>query len=302
MNSIKAWLQASRLASQSYIFFPLLLGQCCYYRAAGMLDPVLLLLAHLYGLFIQLYIVYANDYADQETDRLNTTFNMFSGGSRVLVEGRLTRAQLRTGTGLVVLLNVLVGCMLSFACGRPLALLFVAVSLGLLWLYSFSPARFSYRGGGELLQMFGVGVVLPVFGYYVQAGSVEGFPGSFLLFILPAQLACAMATALPDYPSDRQSRKRTFAVLLGPGRAKAAIIFLNSMSILFYLMVFPREGSFAGYGTLPSLLCTVLLLVLLPSSEPGTKRLNLFVTCSVASTVCLMAASALLLVYAWRAL
>lgn len=300
MNSIKAWLQASRLASQSYIFFPLLLGQSCYYRSAGQLDPVLLLLVHLYGLFIQLYIVYANDYADQETDRLNTTFNMFSGGSRVLIQGCLTQAQLRTGIGCVVVLNVLVGGILSFAGSRPLSLLFVAVSLGLLWLYSFSPARCSYRGGGELLQMFGVGVVLPVFGYYVQAGSISGFPWSFLFFILPAQLACAMATALPDHPSDRQSSKRTFAVLLGPGIVKAGIIILNSMSILFFLLMLQGVVAIPAvwYGMLPSLLCNAVMLFLIPASAAGTKRLNLFVTCGVASTVCLMAISALLLLYA----
>ena len=74
MTKVLAWLQASRLASQAYIFFPLLLGQGFYRQTGGELNPAVLFWVGAYGLMIQLFIVYANDYADAEVDRLNTTY------------------------------------------------------------------------------------------------------------------------------------------------------------------------------------------------------------------------------------
>ncbi|MCX8043331.1 MAG: prenyltransferase [Desulfobacterota bacterium] len=294
MKKVKAWLQASRLASQSYIFFPLLLGQSCWYAQQKTLDIWILVLVHAYGLCVQLYIVYANDYADTATDRINSTYNLFSGGSRVLVDGLLIPRELLAGIMITVLATILVGAMLWHFAARPFSLLFIAVSLGLLWLYSYKPVQLSYRGGGELLQMLGVGGVLPLFGYYAQAGTVTGFPLMFLAFILPAQLSCALATALPDQPSDRQSGKRTCAVLFGAAATKVIISALNIVSIATCLFVFPRAPLRC---VMPSLVCNAFMLMLIPHSPPGSRRLNLFVTCAVASTVLLtaMCAVALLL-------
>ena len=287
-EKIKAWLQASRLASQSYIFFPLLLGQSCYYTATGSFNLQRLLLVHAYGLCIQLFIVYANDYADIATDRLNTTFNIFSGGSRVLVDGKLTQSELKVGITTTVLFTVLTGVALTIM-ARPLSIAFIAASLGLLWLYSYQPVQLSYRGGGELLQMIGVGGVLPLFGYYAQAGTLTSFPWGFFAFILPAQLSCALATALPDQPSDSQSGKHTGAVLFGADTIKVIIIALNIISIGACLYIFPHAPLLCSA---PSVACTVVMLVLIPHSPPGSQRLNLFVTCAVTSTVLLTALSA----------
>lgn len=294
MKKAAAWLQASRLASQSYIFFPLLLGQACWYAQAGTLDISVMLLVHAYGLCIQLYIVYANDYADRATDCLNRTYNLFSGGSRVLVQGLLSPRELRKGIVVTVLATILVGATLLIHAARPLALLFIVVSLGLLWLYSYRPVQLSYRGGGELLQMLGVGGVLPLFGYYAQAGTLSGFPVNFLAFILPAQLSCALATALPDLPSDAQSEKKTCAALFGKAATQTAVILLNVMGFGACLLVFPKSPMLC---VAPGVVCNILMLLLMRHSQPGSQRLNLFVTCAVASTVLLTAfcAGALLL-------
>ncbi len=160
MNTMKAWLLASRPASQSYIFFPLLLGQAVHYNRTGKFDWVVFVLLHLYGLFLQLFIVYANDRADIETDRLNMTYTVFSGGSRTLVDGLISLRENYAAVLCTVVLNVLIGIIFTTVYGRDLALPLIALSLGLLWVYSFAPVRLSYRGGGELLQMLGVGASL----------------------------------------------------------------------------------------------------------------------------------------------
>ena len=89
LTNIQNWLQASRLPSQSYIFLPLLLGQSYYFFQNLSLDLTLFFLIQGFGIANQLYIVFANDYADRETDSLNTTYTMFSGGSRVIVENKI---------------------------------------------------------------------------------------------------------------------------------------------------------------------------------------------------------------------
>ena len=67
----KAWLQAARLPSQMYIFWPLLLGQALAMGEGFSWEVVLV--CHFYGLVSQLYIVFANDVADMATDRRNFT-------------------------------------------------------------------------------------------------------------------------------------------------------------------------------------------------------------------------------------
>jgi 1,4-dihydroxy-2-naphthoate octaprenyltransferase len=294
MRKLMAWLQASRLPSQSYIFFPLLLGQAIHYGRTGQLDWTVFLLLHLYGLFLQLFIVYANDRADIETDSLNTTFTIFSGGSRTLVDGLISVRENYAAVLTVIVFNAAVGLALTALYQRGLALPLIALSLGLLWLYSFPPVRLSYRGGGEFLQMLGVGVVLPVLGYYGQAGSLVAFPWRLLAFILPCQLACAMATALPDEPSDRISSKRTAAVLLGAAGTKLTIIGLNAASIAFFYLASAAAQHYTISALLLPAVCCTGMVALRSSSPPGSRRLGLFVTCAVGANVLLMAAAALL--------
>jgi 1,4-dihydroxy-2-naphthoate octaprenyltransferase len=229
--SVAAWLRASRLPAQSYLALPLLLGQALHVAAGGALSPAILVLTHLFGVLDQLAIVYANDVADRETDALNTTATIFSGGSRVLVEGALSARAL--GVAALVAASLALGCGVALAClfGRWLCVPGAALALLLLWLYSYPPARLSYRGGGELLQMLGVGALLPPFGYHAQSGELRAFPWSLLAVLLPAQLACALATTLPDEPSDRASRKRTAAVLLGPRAVRAVIALLQVVTV-----------------------------------------------------------------------
>jgi 1,4-dihydroxy-2-naphthoate polyprenyltransferase len=295
MSGFKAWLQASRAASQSHIFFPLLLGQAVYYSRTSRFDWMVFALLYLYGLFVQLFIVYANDRADIETDRLNTTYTLFSGGSRTLVNGLISWKENFVAIVCTVVLNILIGILLTSVYGRDLALPIIVVSLFLLWIYSYSPVRLSYRGGGELLQMLGVGVLLPVFGYYAQSGEAARFAWVLLAFILPGQLACAMATALPDEPSDRVTGKRTSAVLLGPEASKLVIIVFNVAAIACFLLLVDAAPAFQIAGSALPALCTVGMVALRPGAVPGTQRLTLFVFCAIAATVFLTAAAAFLL-------
>ncbi len=287
---LRAWAQASRLPSQSYIALPLLLGQALAAARGHPFRPDLLVAAQLFGLFDQLYIVWANDYADQETDRRNRTPTLFSGGSRVLVEGRIEPPALLGAAALAAALALGVSAWLALAEGRwPLVPLALA-ALALLWAYSFAPLRLSYRGGGELLQALGTGLVLPLYGYCAQAGGAKGFPWLAAATLFPAQLACAIATALPDEPSDRESHKRTLAVRLGPQRAFALVVALDLAAVAALLLApwSPRGAPHPAWA-LPALAALGVGFAA-RDARPGTRALTLRVGAAVTASIAVAAA------------
>src|SRR5690606_2262008 len=154
---------------------PLLLGQALAVAQGAAFDWALFALAHGFGVLDHLVIVFTNDVADRDGDALHEAPTLFSGGSRVLQQGllepkQLVRGAIAASAALVVLSGV--GVWL----GRPLLPLFAVAALGLLAAYSLPPLRLSYRGQGEILQGLGVGLVLPLLGFYLQSGRVAGAP------------------------------------------------------------------------------------------------------------------------------
>lgn len=291
MSRLMAWIKASRMPSQSYVLFPLLFGQALAVAQGAHLTMGAFVLVHLFGLFVQLYIVYANDYADAETDTTNVTYTLFSGGSRVIPDGDLEPRQLRNAAVVMVGLSLVCGLLLGLLYGRWLELPLIAGGLTLLWMYSFGPARLSYRGGGELLQAVGVGLVLPLVGYHAQAPALSGFPWLIMAAFLPTQLACAMATALPDEPSDRESGKRTLPVLIGPGPTKLVIILLNGLGLVALPLVsWPGTGSLWWVMGVP--LAATTGMGLFVRARPGSLALSAFVGLALLATVGLTAAMA----------
>ncbi len=219
---VLAWVRALRPLAHGNIAPPILLGQAFAVRAGHTLDPAMLLLAHAFGLLDHAYIVLSNDLADHATDRDNDTYTAFSGGSRVVPEGSITLGALsRAAIGAAISLLALA---LLATPVRPLAPLFALAALALLWAYSHPPLRLSYRGGGELLQGLGVGVVLPLWGFYAQAGSLEAFPWLVLAPLVLLHTVGNVITALPDTPSDARADKRTWPVRVGQRAARRHVV------------------------------------------------------------------------------
>ncbi len=285
----RAWIQASRLPSQSYIALPLLLGQLVAVRDTGhALHLGTLVGVQVFGALDQLFIVYANDWADQETDRHNRTATLFSGGSRVLVEGRLSPQALAMAALVcaVALLGLSAG--LAVARGVPGLVLLAVAALGLLLAYSYPPLRLSYRGGGELLQMLGVAGVLPLYGYLAQGGALADFPWALTAMLLPTHLACAISTALPDEPSDRDSGKHTLPVRVGGERAAWVILALNALT----WALAPRGLASVGVAVGPVLLVPMiaaLAVVAVRPAPPGSWRVQVRVVAAVTATLAMVA-------------
>ena len=195
-----SWLKAARFPSQLYLLFPLVLGQFFHYYETKKFDLGLFILILFFGIFLQLYIVFANDVADEKTDRLNQTASFFSGGSKVLVDENIGKKSLSYAAIIMAILVLLSSYYIGIMADRRVEIMtlsFCAISL--LWVYSYPPIKLSYRGGGELLQMLGLGILLPYLAYMAQGGS--RLPHE-LGFLLPSHLACAISTGLSDVDSD----------------------------------------------------------------------------------------------------
>jgi 1,4-dihydroxy-2-naphthoate octaprenyltransferase len=242
MARLDAWVQASRPLSQISIALPLAYGQALAFATYGAFSWKLFVAVHLFGLMDQLFVVYTNDVVDYASDVHNTTYSRFSGGSRVLVEGKLTQLDLARAATLALLGMAGVSAYLVFREHRAFMVVIAAIAAHMMWLYSFPPFRLSYRGHGEVLQGLGLGVLLPIAGFYAQAGTVTGLSPLMLVPGFLLGYAGNVIGALADAPSDAASSKRTLPVRRGEPRARRTALVAMAIATLATPLATPRAG------------------------------------------------------------
>lgn len=239
MSPWSAWLQAARPLAAANVAVPLVLGQTLAFAAHGRFSWALFGEIQMLGVFNQLFIVFANDFADREADAINPAPSFVSGGSRVIQEGKLEASALRKGAWLMLGAQLLLALWLGASQGLWWMPALVLVGAALLWAYSFPPLRLSFRGQGELLQGLGVGVILPIIGFYGQAGEFAELPWLGLAPCFLLGYVGNLLTALPDYPGDRAANKRTYAVLRGQYEARRHALEMSAVAIVFGWLVVP---------------------------------------------------------------
>jgi 1,4-dihydroxy-2-naphthoate octaprenyltransferase len=245
MNRVRAWIQASRLLMQITFAAPLLYGQALAYGLHGAFEWRLLLLVQLFGFFDHLFIVYANEIADFVSDAQNTTFNRFSGGSRVVLEGKLAPFDLAVGSTLAFFAMSFVAADLVFREHRMWMVVMAAMASHLLWIYSFPPFRLSYRGGGEFIQGVGIGVLLPLIGFYAQTGTFKDFNPATLFPAFLLAYAGNLTTSLPDAPSDALTSKRSYAVRKGERATRTTSLAIIVVAAIATPLAAPDAGILA---------------------------------------------------------
>lgn len=265
------WLRAARPLALGNIWPPLLAGWFLAVEGGAPGGVALLALLLVAGWLDQLAIVFLNDLADRETDGLNTRPTLFSGGSRVLVEARITppalrRAGLLAGTGFLAL-AMLAGVLRL----DPRIPLLALAGLLLLQAYSFSPLRLNYQGGGELLQGLGCGLVLPLLGLLLAGGDpglVE--PGQWLgMFFLA--MPGALGSTLTDAPADRLAGKETLAARFGSTAVSLLAIGFAAMGLVMLEALMPVVMLY-GLACLTALTLGVRLLHRLLRVEGGPRE------------------------------
>ncbi|MCB9566629.1 MAG: prenyltransferase [Myxococcales bacterium] len=268
MSSLAAWIQAARPLSQANIAVPLLFGQAVAFARYGAFDPLIFALVAAFGVAIQLFIVFANDLADEEADRLNEGPSRFGGGSRVLQEGKLSRGELLQGAAIALASALSAALFLSVHADRSWMWVAPLIAAVLVWIYSYPPLRLAYRGYGELVQGVGVGVVLPLTAVYAQTGdlSITVIPPLAPAFMLG--VAGNILTSLPDHPADQAAGKRSYAVRYGQWQARRHAIELTLFaSVLGHLVIPDFSRTIDLLFAAPALVLAVLGARLLGSAD-----------------------------------
>jgi 1,4-dihydroxy-2-naphthoate octaprenyltransferase len=186
------------------------------------------------------------------------------GPTRVTAAGLVTVGQLEAAIVLVLVTAGIVGGWLATLGGPVLVALGVAAILAAL-AYTGGPFPYGYHGLGELFVFVFFGFVAVIGTAELQSGRVE------LLYVLAAIPVGALTTAilvvnnLRDAATDRAASKRTLAVMLGEGFARAEYLgcLVVSWVVPVGLVVARWGGASVAAGPL-----TLLPLSTIPMAVP----------------------------------
>ncbi len=227
-----AWLKAARLQFYPMTWIAYTVGAL---GAAG--DAAFSTAAYWAGyaclFLLEAATVLTNEYFDYESDRTNRYYSVFSGGSRVLVEGALRPRELLGGAAAALGGVVGAAALLVGAAGAPAPASLAALSaLALPALgYTAPPLKLSHRGLGELDVGLTHSLGVIVCGYVFQGGAWrDAFPWLASIPLFLAVLPSILLAGLPDADADRAAGKRTLVVKLGARRALSLAMACTALS------------------------------------------------------------------------
>jgi 1,4-dihydroxy-2-naphthoate octaprenyltransferase len=207
----QAWVMAVRPKTLPAAIAPVLVGTALAWTD-GVFAPLPALAALLAALLIQMGTNLANDYYDH---MLGADVAGRKGPTRVAQSGLIPLARLRKGIVVTFGLAALVGIYLVWVGGWPILVIGIA-SLVSAIAYTGGPFPIGYHGLGDLFVFLFFGLAAVCGTYFVQALGLSP------IVVLAAVPVGALTTAilvvnnLRDFDTDRQTGKRTLAVLIGP--------------------------------------------------------------------------------------
>src|SRR4029079_12196546 len=185
-KAVSAWIAARRLQFHPMAWGAYGVGAAGAYHATSVFDATAFWLGLLSLFFLEAATVFTNEYFDFDSDRRNQNFGPFTGGSRVLVDGRIDLRRMRLGIAVAMGSFLLTALALA-----PIVPASSLIPLGLLAIlavgYTTPPLKLCWRGLGELERAFTHGTALIWCGFLFQGG---GWAASFpVLASLPLLLA-----------------------------------------------------------------------------------------------------------------
>lgn len=252
MSRVQAWTAAARIHTLPAAIVPVMAGTAL---ACG--EGVCRFDAFAWALIgapaIQVAANFANDVSDAEkgadtADRI--------GPPRMVAEGIISRNQMWTATWLAVGVAGLAGVALTIIAGPLIPIIGIASVVALLG-YVGGPVPYGYRGFGELSAFVFFGVVATVGSRYVQDMTA---PLDAWLLAIPIGMgvtAILVANNYRDIDTDRETGKRTLAVIMGGKRTRTFFAVLVYGSFLLIAL-------FALTGLTP--FATVFAALLTPAA------------------------------------
>jgi 1,4-dihydroxy-2-naphthoate octaprenyltransferase len=261
------WFKIARFQFYPMALIAYSMGGACAFITSRKFDLLVYAVGYAVLFFIEFSTILTNEYYDYEGDRLNRNFSPFTGGSRVLVDGKLQFHEVKIGIFLGLALTIGFASMLVGISedGSPLLTLFlVLVGVFLGFGYTLPPFKFSYRGLGEIVVGSTHSTYLIVCGYAFQTGTwSHPLPWLLSIPLFFSVLAANTLAGLPDRLSDMAVLKKSFAVLLGPKRAVAMAAWFAGIAALsgIWTWLYRGQGWALGVGIF-IVICHGLILII----------------------------------------
>jgi 1,4-dihydroxy-2-naphthoate octaprenyltransferase len=227
--TLSHWVAGSRPRTLPASLVPVVVGTGV---AVGEGEPVWwrAALAGFVALILQIGVNYSNDYSDgvrgTDEDRV---------GPLRLVGSKVAPPKQVLGAALGCFLAAAVAGLVLAAVTTWWLLLVGAFAILAAWFYTGGKTPYGYRALGEVSVFVFFGLVAVVGTVYVQ---VEGLPWEAWAAAVPiGLLACALLVAnnLRDIPTDRESGKRTLAVVLGGPWTRILYAACTALPFMFVL-------------------------------------------------------------------
>jgi 1,4-dihydroxy-2-naphthoate octaprenyltransferase/chlorophyll synthase len=214
-SSFGRWFYAFKPASWPKLVVPALFGQVLGASPLEGLDLLALGWGLGFTVFGLGFIVLLNDWGDRNVDAIKR--NMFPDGCspKTIPDGILDARAVGAVGCLLGAITLLVAAGAESALQRPFAFAAGLTCMLIFVAYTLPPIRLNYRGGGELLEMLGVGAALPLYNAYLQGGFIAPRVWPWIAGFSVLSLASGVASGLSDEESDRAGGKRTFASTYG---------------------------------------------------------------------------------------
>jgi 1,4-dihydroxy-2-naphthoate octaprenyltransferase len=268
-SNISAWMLATRPRTLPAAVAPVVLGS-----AIAIADKNFVWLpavaALIVALLLQIGSNLANDYFDylkgiDTQDRL--------GPPRVTQSGLIPAKQVKTGMILTLILSLIPGIYLLTVGGLPVLFIGLACICAAL-AYSGGPFPLASYGLGDLFVFIFFGLIAVCGTYYVQA--LQLTPLVWLMGVIEGLLITAILVVnnLRDIQSDRQTGKRTLAVIIGirGSRIEYVLLLAGAYAIPIILWL---SGRMSAWVLLPlTSMPTALALMRLIWKNPGDPILN----------------------------
>jgi len=255
-RKISAWFAMSRLPFHTVGILPFLLGIVIARSQGYSLNFPVGILSASAVVLIMLATYYSGEFYDYETDCLNTSFNKFSGGTRVLTHGMIPKEQALIASLLCLIGAAAIGLLLFFYFRTgPYTLPLGAFGMVCGFFYSSKPFQWAYRGVGETLIGLCYGWLTVNTGYYLQSRQFDFLPTIVSIPIGISIFLVILINEFPDHPSDRVSGKRNLVVRLGWEKASWLYATLSAACFVIILL-----GIFHGVPKIIAAFSTIPLI------------------------------------------
>ncbi|QGK71642.1 1,4-dihydroxy-2-naphthoate polyprenyltransferase [Allosaccharopolyspora coralli] len=231
MATVAQWIEGARVRTLPNAFAPVIVGTGA---AAGVdrFDPVIALLALLVAVTLIVGVNYANDYSDG----VRGTDEQRVGPLRLVGSGLAEPGAVRTAAFVCFGLAAVCGLGVVALSGQWWLLLVGAACIAAAWFYTGGSRPYGYSGFGEIAVFVFFGLVGVLGTLFVQSGSFNGVGVGGAVAIGSFSAAVLVANNLRDIPTDRETGKRTLAVLLGDRDTRTLYVVLALVPFVITLL------------------------------------------------------------------